>query len=331
MSAADYQREPARAEMSSGVQVYNSSPKPFVRQQEANNQHYYIQSLPNSNTKVFDSERRQQAPKIMLNDRLYPTSTVHKSMLNSQRSSASNSEVQSARSNDNNINYSRLISPTVMTASYEESSLSPTIARDTSTSRNSSEESASNNQKRHELLIEIRRPAQTAHNCQEASEGRGATQSMLVNGGFQKTLPISSAQRQAANIDSNTVLPDSKRDEYMWDRQIERVSIAHQTYRTLPIVLPKPKAHHDLASGNYMRLMQDPTWDLIRSRSSSVASKDHERKIQLAIGKDEVSWLFFIPLFSFVGLQEARVCSKPADATPFARSLRLPFFSLALE
>lgn len=82
--------------------------------------------------------------------------------------------------------------------------------------------------------------------------------------------------------DSNVVMPDTKRDEYMWNKHLERASIAYQTYRTLPIVSPKPKARHDLASGTYMRFGHDPSWELAHARPSS-ADKNFARKIQQAI------------------------------------------------
>lgn len=74
---------------------------------------------------------------------------------------------------------------------------------------------------------------------------------------------------------SNILLPDDRRDGFMRDKTLERMTIAHQTYRTTPIVLPKPKARHDLATGSYMHLNQDPTWDLL-GRSSS--HHDHQQQ-----------------------------------------------------
>lgn len=56
-----------------------------------------------------------------------------------------------------------------------------------------------------------------------------------------------------------------------------------QTYRTLPIVQPKPKARHDLATGNYMRLVSDPTWNLHQSRPPSASARNYEEKIRQAI------------------------------------------------
>ena len=49
--------------------------------------------------------------------------------------------------------------------------------------------------------------------------------------------------------------------------------------------MPKPKARHDLASGTYMRYVQDPTWDMFggQSRPPATLSKDYDGKIQQAI------------------------------------------------
>lgn len=79
-------------------------------------------------------------------------------------------------------------------------------------------------------------------------------------------------QQGKGRVASGLVAPDDRRDEYMWNRQLERSSIAHQTYRTLPIVMPKPKARHDLAAGTYMRFVYDPTWELASAGQSRPAS-----------------------------------------------------------
>lgn len=93
---------------------------------------------------------------------------------------------------------------------------------------------------------------------------------------------------------SNKVAPDTRREEYMWHKKLEQASIAHQTYRTLPIVSPKPKTRHDLVTTvTYMNYSMDPTWN-IRSGSrppSRCAYKDEdflrrldrERKLNTAI------------------------------------------------
>ena len=70
--------------------------------------------------------------------------------------------------------------------------------------------------------------------------------------------------------------PDSKRAEFEQSKQLECASIAHQTYRTLPIVSPKPKALHDLATGSYMRFNRDPTWDLaVGERLARARAREH--------------------------------------------------------
>lgn len=81
---------------------------------------------------------------------------------------------------------------------------------------------------------------------------------------------------------SNYVAPDSNHDVYLRDKKIEQMSISYQTYRTLPIVSPKPKTYHDLATGCYMRYNQDPTWDLIKHSSRPT---DHQYKIQQGLPK----------------------------------------------
>lgn len=105
---------------------------------------------------------------------------------------------------------------------------------------------------------------------------------------FFRAKPFKLASQEQREFDSNLVKPDSKQEEFMFTRQLERASIAHQTYRTLPIVMPKPKARHDLAIGSYMSLNQDPTWELAHSKpldkSRDFSKKgEHVRKIQQAI------------------------------------------------
>lgn len=85
-------------------------------------------------------------------------------------------------------------------------------------------------------------------------------------------------------LSRNVLVPDDKRNEFMRDKQLEQMSIAYQTYRTLPIVSPKPKARHDLASGTYMHMNQDPSWDLLeRSSKSRGDLEQNVAKFQQAI------------------------------------------------
>lgn len=101
---------------------------------------------------------------------------------------------------------------------------------------------------------------------------------------------IEKSNNQSTIGASNRVAPDTRRDEYMWHKKLEQASIAHQTYRTLPIVSPKPKTRHDLVTTvTYMNYSMDPTWD-IRSGSrppSSGYKRENgqrlERKLNAAI------------------------------------------------
>lgn len=338
--------------------VYNSLPRPYQRNGQQNdcyNIHYYQQQAANLYSKSGDDGNQHQRvatmPKILVNDRStspYPTSTVHKSMLNTCRSpvnynvdnsySSSNNFAREKNQNGNQaINYSRLISPTII----RRTPLSPQVANQEGnyerTISSSHGGGASNYQQVAQALPmstrdnpiefiaapyyqqQLKSPGCSSSRSEEAREflhrvlpsSSSSLSSMIASGPTAArrlgtdagvgaiagagSMPVSQsclkmANQKAAQFDSNLVVPDTKRDEYMWNKQLEQVSIAHQTYRTLPIVQPKPKARHDLPSGNYMCLNQDPTWNIIRSRSSSRASRDHDRKIELAIKSNGVSW-----------------------------------------
>lgn len=73
------------------------------------------------------------------------------------------------------------------------------------------------------------------------------------------------------------ISPDTNEEEWMRDKKIERISIAHQTYRTLPIVSPKPKTRHDLAFGSYMNYNLDPTWDLVQKVPKKISDSKFDR------------------------------------------------------
>lgn len=92
----------------------------------------------------------------------------------------------------------------------------------------------------------------------------------------------------SANGVSNKVVPDTKREEYMWHKKLEQASIAHQTYRTLPIVSPKPKARHDLVTTvSYMNYNMDPTWNLCAgSRASQRSSSNSGTKPTIEVETD---------------------------------------------
>lgn len=327
--------------------VYNSLPKPFMRNQQRSdhlNTHYYQQQAANlygrggsscgggggsSNESSNQHQQTIMMPKILVNDRStslpYPTSTVHKSMLNTSRSPV-NHDVTFGGNNTGGVNYSRLISPTIASLPTSQSGQKVVKYESDKYIRSHQEGMQSHQQMARAVPRSIQdNPieyiAAPEYLQLKSPESGNSSRSEEAREFLVRTLPSESSSSLSTSLvapptgaqsssrlqidqlkpvpqqlnNSNLVLPDNKSDEYMWNKQFERVSIAHQTYRTLPIVSPKPKARHDLPSGNYMRLNQDPSWDMIRSRSSSLASKDHERKIELAIKNNNeivVSCLF---------------------------------------
>lgn len=260
---------------------------------------------------------QQASPQILVNDQpvmcRYPTSTVHKSMLNSRsRQLQPNCCNVPDQHHHHHVAYSRLISPTM-----HGESMSPSQSSDFATNEASSASISELHQQRGRSIPDFPSAQQAASNEVQAAAANlsrlsqdvaGQTRSSAKRDGRQQTVVSSGAAvsspsaassslvptslkppKQSMGLGGSLVCPDTKRDEYMWNRQLERVSIAHQTYRTLPIVSPKPKARHDLVTGcTYMNYGQDLSYELaLQSRPSSGASREHERKIQQAI--DEAS------------------------------------------
>lgn len=266
--------------------------------------------------------QQQASPQILVNDQpvmcRYPTSTVHKSMLNSRaRQLQSNCCNAPDQHHQHHVAYSRLISPAV-----HSESLSPGSDFASAEARSAS---VSEHQQQHQQRQKVEKPIPDFPSAQQAGsieaqppanlsrlsqdvagQTRGAAKrdqrqqtavssSSSPSAATSLLLPTSLKPKQSIGLGlgggggSSVVCPDTKRDEYMWNRQLERVSIAHQTYRTLPIVSPKPKARHDLVTGcTYMNYGQDLSYELaLQSRPSSSSSREHERKIQQAI--DEAS------------------------------------------
>lgn len=300
----------------------NSSPKPYSRSFKQTIEDGSL-SLGNLNTiqQTYKGDQLQQrppqqtSPRILVNDQpvlcRYPTSTVHKSMLNSRPR-----QMQTNCSNNfdeqHQIAYSRLISPTLPLSGPSNGSISPDVSLNASaiggrTSNPVPEHQQPQPQQQSKLQDKVEphfRLAQQANAEQTIGIGlrgdgnlanQGTTSEVgsakreqvkrdaVHSSSISSLLPTSFKQKLPAGL-GTTVCPDSKQDEYMWNRQLERVSIAHQTYRTLPIVSPRPKARHDLATGTYMNYGQDLSYELaLQSRPSSSSSREHERKIQQAI------------------------------------------------
>lgn len=262
--------------------TYNNVPTPFKRGQD--------ESIRQTGEVRAGSPR---TPRILINDQSYPTSTVHKSML---RCRSPQPSVSRSADGDNNLAYNRLITPTLQCTSNASESVCCESSCSSQVARDGSHQDALDNQSRHREQGQLVDQQHSESGKLTSSSEFGSAASKSLAADSSSNVRVSSDSSALANISpsslissphlhagkSSAVLPDSKRDEYLWDRHIERASIAHQTYRTLPIIMPKPKALHDLASGTYMRYSQDPTWELTQSRPSSVG-RDFESKIQMAI------------------------------------------------
>lgn len=244
---------------------HNNVPQPFRRPFLADsrrlNREHDEDSLPSPMT-----------PKILVNDAplaSYPTSTVHKSLLSSRRLHWDAQEPSSAKENSAGSTYSSRSAATAhdregcAESSWSGSSSPSWWLGSTRCAKVSPEEKPTWSVEHHDTVRQ-----------QQA-------QSVV--------LPVGLGARACSppgRPASGGTLPDSKRDQFLWHRQLERASIAHQSYRTLPIVMPKPKALHDLNVDNYMRFGQDPTFEVAQWRAQAGRlQRDHERKIQAALSQ----------------------------------------------
>lgn len=299
---------------SSNFASYNSSPKPFSRQETCDDwQRGSSSSIPASGG-CQCSLKSQQVPTILVNNQSYPTSTVHKSLFNSLKQATASDSCKSRQQNNQHqhVHYSRLISPTHSTTSCECPVIGESHQQQRSNLSHGERLILNDDRQREDCTTANRTASDNAIGVDERGNRNFSHRREDLTGG-QVMLPrresihtplfVGLSQqplRYERERDSNVVKPDSKRDEFMFTRQLERASIAHQTYRTLPIVQPKPKARHDLATGTYMSLTQDPTWELTHLRPSSANSSNnrgnnHERKIQQALNQvnqvvGQVSW-----------------------------------------
>ncbi|CAG2106403.1 unnamed protein product, partial [Medioppia subpectinata] len=62
------------------------------------------------------------------------------------------------------------------------------------------------------------------------------------------------------DYDSSIRKPETNTQEFLREKALEQWAITKQTYRTLPLIEPKPKVRRDCPTGSYMRLMEGPTW-----------------------------------------------------------------------
>jgi len=326
---------------------HNNVPKPFVIQGDSRstsglagneNGHQMLAGHSSGSgqlqANLADPVPRQPTPRILVTSECshYPTSTVHKSMLGSRSSSK-----------NENTSYSRLVTPSLMTASYE------SVSSQSLGASNNSLEIATTNADSIQGDCADQQRTQSAESSQKFKiDNRGQSSSSSLKAPEKPTTPPSNSEfgerkdlsetstdsqwilpksKSPVALSSNTVLPDTKRDEFMFSRQLERASIAHQTYRTLPIVMPKPKARHDLASGTYMRYTQDPTWDLAQAKPMGLC-KDHSRKIQQAIrGTVSYQSIFMLlnPLNSLTN--QPLILFKSLDPRSVSRDDSVPAFN----
>lgn len=63
-----------------------------------------------------------------------------------------------------------------------------------------------------------------------------------------------------STYDTSIRKPESNTEEYLREKAREQWAISKQTYRTLPLIEPRPKVHRDWPIGCYMRLMEGPSW-----------------------------------------------------------------------
>lgn len=248
---------------------HNNVAQPFKR----------AQLVDDGRRRLHDDHDQQSAsmtPKILVNDAPlvgYPTSTVHKSLLRSRRlhwdaglSSAASSAKENSGSccSSNSHPYGHQVEPSWSETSSPSWSCASTKegARDARPKAGWSDEQDENDEEEEEEAAQVER----------ACERQQQAHSLALPG------------RRGARERTGVMQPDSKRDQFLWHQQLERASIAHQNYRTLPIVVPKPKALHDVAVDNYMRFGQDPTFEVAQWRAhSGRLQRERERKIQAAL------------------------------------------------
>lgn len=63
-----------------------------------------------------------------------------------------------------------------------------------------------------------------------------------------------------AQMDSGVRLPDNNVSQYLNEKAREQWAITKQTYRSIPIIEPKPKVRRDWPMGSYLKYMEGPGW-----------------------------------------------------------------------
>lgn len=251
---------------------HNNYPRPFNRQveigrpAEVDYRSQYVNNLELASQNSNGSGRYRQIDR-------YPTSTVHKSLMRGQQLCNTQMPDHSVISRPS---YSRLISHDVQHCSYQDPNQPKLYGKGVEQKWPSEERRAANRDTSSSLLRplpitrEIEQLYPQVDNTASAQDGSiGSNQAVDADFVNQVTRQII-AHRNCQQ--SNLVTPNNNVNEFMRDKKIEQISIANQTYRTLPIVAPKPKTRHDLATGCYMYYNQDPTWDIVRGSNRRAQS-----------------------------------------------------------
>ncbi|KAH7637970.1 hypothetical protein DERF_012314 [Dermatophagoides farinae] len=63
-----------------------------------------------------------------------------------------------------------------------------------------------------------------------------------------------------AQMDSGIRMPDNNIEQFLNEKAREQWAITKQTYRSIPIIEPKPKVRRDWPTGSYLKYMEGPGW-----------------------------------------------------------------------
>ncbi|CAG2166235.1 unnamed protein product [Oppiella nova] len=117
------------------------------------------------------------------------------------------------------------------------------------------------------LNVQVQRPQQTGRSsATPLSPSRSLSPHYISEPSSSHTpyRPVPTQRGVIPNIhldyDSSIRKPESNTQEYLKEKAREQWAINKQTYRTLPLIEPKPKVRRDWPTGSYMRHMEGPSW-----------------------------------------------------------------------
>ncbi|KAF7488693.1 hypothetical protein SSS_06294 [Sarcoptes scabiei] len=83
----------------------------------------------------------------------------------------------------------------------------------------------------------------------------------IMNSDTHRPIPINRGVIPAvAQMDSGVRLPDNNVSQFLNEKAREQWAITKQTYRSIPIIEPKPKVRRDWPMGSYLKYMEGPGW-----------------------------------------------------------------------